>query len=85
MKNVNNEVKNEPILNNEYTNDTNDRSPLREMTPCAANQDNDDITSIKTHDQIVVAPFKAESKKQTLSENQKTHERTKLLSKRKNI
>lgn len=76
MKNVNNEVKNEPILNNEYTNDTNDRSPLREMTPCAG--EIDDNSSQKIHD-IVVAPFKGETKKQTLSENVKTNERTKYL------
>jgi len=46
VKNVNNEVKNEPILNNEYTNDTNDRSPLREMsTPRAGNLENEDANS----------------------------------------
>lgn len=79
MKNEINEVKGEPILNNEYTNDTNDRSPLREIsTPRASNLENDDTSSQKTQD-IVVAPFRAETKKQTLSENQKNNERTKLL------
>jgi hypothetical protein len=54
------------------------------LTPCAGNQDTDDNSSVKTHD-IVVAPFKAETKKYTLSLNQVTSERTKLLQKKKNI
>jgi len=43
MKNEINEVKIEPILNNEYTNDTNDRSPQRELsTPLPSKLETDD-------------------------------------------
>ena len=46
MKNVINDVKNDTILNNEYTNDTNDRSPQRELsTPRAAGNANDDSST----------------------------------------
>ena len=54
MKNVN-DAKNEPILNNEYTNDTNDRSPQRESsTPltCSA--------SVTSNSSITVEPFQKE-------------------------
>lgn len=84
MKNEINEVKNEPILNNEYTNDTNDRSPQRELsTPLPSKLETDDIQSQKITD-IVVEPFRGESKKQTSPENQKS-ERTKLFQKKKNV
>lgn len=78
MKNVN-DAKNEPILNNEYTNDTNDRSPQRESsTPitCSAS-----TTSNISQNNITVEPFQKEpeTQKQNLSENKKSEVKAKLL------
>ena len=66
MKNVINDVKNDAILNNEYTNDTNDRSPQRELsTPRAADNgaNDDDSSTHKDYALIEVQPFKQEKAK----------------------